>query len=182
MIFKGGYQYYLDPIIITHDVISIVLRLLLTCYILEVKNRIPLKIIFIGSIFFMIKFNVFAHPLILDYDKYRSIQKAKVIRSQMVGTWNGVVLHSTYEDYKDKREQFSTKIIIDSSFIFFEKIPHLQPQYSFVRCYSNYGHLAPSNDSGEREFNIEKITTDSLVFKIFEIGTDYLFKLKRKND
>jgi len=181
MIFKGGYDGWIELPIVIHDLISMVLRLLLTCYIFDIKKFIPLKIIILGTFLFMIKFNVFAHPLALDYVEYRRLQESKKIRKQMMGTWNGSVYKFKYEDYKYKREQFPSKITVDSTSVFFEKIPHLQPQYSFIRSYSHYGFLSSSTDSTDWEFVIQKITADSLVFDISNFHNEYLFKLKRKN-
>ena len=65
MIFKGGYEYSFDLIIIFHDVISMGLRLLLVSYIFNERKLISVKIILLGLIFFVIKFNFFAHPLAL---------------------------------------------------------------------------------------------------------------------
>jgi len=177
MIFKGGYVVGIggvpDSSILLFDFISILLRLYILTKIFKFNFA---KIENIALLIIGIKVLVFYVPMYDIYKRNKEIEKAKIVRKEIIGEWIGKI-----KIVKDNRTTFEKvrKIKIDSDSIKFDNIDGFKSQYQLLLDYSNYGELINENDFFPIDLSLNS-QKDSLIIQMGSDYNGYKFELKRK--
>jgi hypothetical protein len=182
IIFKGGYVVGFggtpDISIVFYDLVSAIARLFILSQIINIQSFKSFKIAFVALLIMGIKIEVFSTPIYMVYEENQSIEKAKEIRQEIIGTWKGDYQKLEYE--KILKSDIA-KIKIDSNSIFLTNIEGLESEYKLILEYSGYGRIYKE---GVRSFevSIEEYKTNSMMLRLDDFDNIYKFKLKKENE
>jgi len=184
LVFKGGYSVGfiggVEDTILFYDLIAFFLRLFVLGEIINLSRIQLLKTSTIVLLVFGIKSEVFPTQISIIYEEYQSKKRAKEIRKEMIGKWEG-----SYQkmEYAKKRSSGDSTIEIDSTNIKFNSVEGLEEEYPLNLKFSILGTVSKNGDNYESHsdygFRVDKIEKDSLVFSLIGRGI-YKFKLKKE--